>query len=46
MQSIKNILNPSQTLSFLHHIQNPHKFNYYENDNYSPNLADFRNNHH
>lgn len=46
MQSVKNILNPSQTLSFGHHKPNPHQFNYYQNDDYSPNLANFRNNHH
>lgn len=45
MQSVKNILNPSQTLSFEHNKPNPHQFNYYQND-YSSNSANFRNNHH
>lgn len=45
MQSVKNILNPSQTLSFEHHKPNPHQFNYYQNDGYSPNSANYRNNH-
>jgi len=45
MQSVKNILNPSQTLSFEHHKPYPHQFNYYQNDGYSPNSANYRNNH-
>lgn len=45
MQSVKNILNPSQTVSFEHHKPIPHQMTYYQKDYYSPNSANFRNNH-